>query len=405
MNSIKKGSVTGASLLLTGSCVGAGMLGLPILTGFAGFFPSMIMFILAWALMTSTALLLVEVGGWFPPSSNFPTMIGSLLGNFFKSVCFILYLSLFYCLLVAYIADSGIHFSSILYSFFDLNIKIWMGSLLFTLIFGALIYLGTKPVDILNRFLMLIKILSFFILIVMSITLIESKNLLYTDIKYTFFPLPILIISFGFHNMIPTITNYLSGDIKRVKKSIFIGSLFTLFIYLIWLLITLGSIPLSGEVSIKESYKMGFDGAKILSILYPSISTPASILAFSAILTSFLAQSMSVSHFLCDGLKINDKKKSPIGIILLTFFPPLIIAQTYPSIFYQALSFGGIIAVILFGLFPVMMAYKGRYIDKKKSSYQLFGGKITLIFLTIFSLFIILYRILHHIGLEIFPLP
>ena len=143
----------------------------------------------------------------------------------------------------------------------------------------------------------------------------------------------------------------------------------------------------------------------MFSISYPSIQVPSSVLAFSAILTSFLAQSMSVAHFFCDGLKINTKKKAPLGIIFLTFLPPLIIAQTYPSIFYKALSFGGIIAVILFGIFPVMMVYKGRYIDKRKSPYKLFGGKLSLFILTIFSIFIILYNILHHMGLEIFPIP
>ena len=39
----KKGSVIGGMLLITGSCVGAGMLGLPIVTGLVGFFPSLIL--------------------------------------------------------------------------------------------------------------------------------------------------------------------------------------------------------------------------------------------------------------------------------------------------------------------------------------------------------------------------
>ena len=60
----KHGSILGGMLLITGSCIGAGMLGLPILTGLAGFYPTLVMFFLAWAFMTTTALLLVEVNGW-----------------------------------------------------------------------------------------------------------------------------------------------------------------------------------------------------------------------------------------------------------------------------------------------------------------------------------------------------
>jgi tyrosine-specific transport protein len=405
MSNSKSGSVIGGSLLITGSCVGAGMLGLPILTGFAGLIPSMFMFILAWALMTGTALLLVEVGGWFKHTSNFPSMINTLLGEFFKSLCFIFYLLLFYTLLVAYVAESGIHFTSILSSIGAPTMRPWIGSLFFVIIFGWMIYLGTRPVDILNRFLMIFKILSFIGLIYLCLKYIEIDRLLYTNYKYTFFPLPILVISFGFHNMIPTITNYLKGDIKRVRQSILYGSILTLSIYLVWIFITLGSIPVAGDVSIEASHRAGFDAAKTLALLYPKVITATSILAFTAILTSFLAQATSVTHFYCDGLKIEDQKHPPFGILLLTLIPPLIIAGTYPDIFYKALDFGGMIAVVLFGIFPVMMVYKGRYIEKRKSSYKLFGGKYTLFFLALFSTFILLNRILHHLGFEVFLTP
>lgn len=61
----KTGSLLGGTLLITGSCVGAGMLGLPILTGLSGFAPSLVMFVLVWLFMTITGLLLVEANGWF----------------------------------------------------------------------------------------------------------------------------------------------------------------------------------------------------------------------------------------------------------------------------------------------------------------------------------------------------
>ena len=40
----KSGSVLGGMLLIAGSCIGAGMLGLPILTGLSGLMPSLFMF-------------------------------------------------------------------------------------------------------------------------------------------------------------------------------------------------------------------------------------------------------------------------------------------------------------------------------------------------------------------------
>nr|MCH9812222.1 hypothetical protein [bacterium] len=230
-------------------------------------------------------------------------------------------------------------------------------------------------------------------------------KLLYTNYRYTFFPLPILVISFGFHNMIPPITHYLKGDIKRVKQSILLGSLLTLSIYLLWLFITLGSIPVDGKLGIMAAHKEGFDAARALSLLYPQTITATSILAFTAILTSFLAQAASVVHFYCDGLSIKKKSGTPFWILLLTLLPPLLIASIGPEIFYKALDFGGMVAVVLFGIFPILMVYKGRYIEKRESSYRLFGGKWTLAFLALFSLFILLNRALHHLGIEMFTTP
>jgi len=405
MNTQKQGSILGGSLLIAGSCIGAGMLGLPILTGFAGFFPSMIMFFLAWALMTATALLLIESSSWFHYHAGFPTMVKNLLGNFFRALCTIFFLILFYSLLIAYVAESGIHTSSILHDLFCTNVQSWIGSLVFVVIFGWMIYLGTKPVDLLNRFLMIIKIAAFLVLIAITIHVMQPNLLLHTDLKYTFFPLPILIISFGFHNMIPTITHYMQGDIKRVKASIIIGSLLTLGVYLIWMVITLGSLEVGGEGGILYSYKNGYDAAKAMDLSFPAIGVPASILAFAAILTSFLAQSISVTHFFCDGFQINDRIRPPFWIVLMTLVPPLVIAQWHPAIFYKALSFGGIIAVVLFGIFPVLMVYKGRYIENRESNYRLFGGKLMLLLLFLFSSFIIITRIFHHTGVEIFPKP
>src|SRR3972149_4119009 len=103
----KPGSIFGGMLLIAGSCIGAGMLGLPIVTGLAGFYPSLVMIFLVWGFMTSTALLLVEVNGWFSGQVNYISMVGHSLGKIGRALCWILYLFLFYSLLMAYIVGSS----------------------------------------------------------------------------------------------------------------------------------------------------------------------------------------------------------------------------------------------------------------------------------------------------------
>ena len=47
--------LVGAVLLVAGTCIGAGMLGMPILTGAAGFVPSIAAFVGGWLFMVVSA--------------------------------------------------------------------------------------------------------------------------------------------------------------------------------------------------------------------------------------------------------------------------------------------------------------------------------------------------------------
>ena len=218
---VKQGSVIGGALLITGSCVGAGMLAIPIVTGIAGFIPSLIMFFLAWAFMTVTALLVIEVSGWFDRDVNFMSMVGYTLGPVGKVVCAILYLFLFYSLLVAYMSTSGNHTALLLANVANLHVPDWLGTLFFVVLFGWMIYLGTKAVDTTNRYLMIGKIGFYLLFVAFAIASVKGKNLLGAKPAFLLVSLPILITSFGFHNVIPSLMSYMNRDRAKVRKTIF----------------------------------------------------------------------------------------------------------------------------------------------------------------------------------------
>jgi tyrosine-specific transport protein len=134
------GSVFGGMLLVAGSCIGAGMLALPVLTGLAGFVPSVFLFIIAWAFMTFTALLIIEANGWFLGQINYVSMIEKTLGSTGRILSWILYLFLFYSLLSGYIGISGIFVSSFFQKVFSISIPASVSSLFFVLIFGVFVF-------------------------------------------------------------------------------------------------------------------------------------------------------------------------------------------------------------------------------------------------------------------------
>lgn len=390
------GSVFGSMLLISGSCIGAGMLVLPILTGLAGFIPSLFVTLLGWAFMTYTALLLVEVNGWFYQRVNLISMAERSFGTPGKVVSWILYLFLFYALLVAYISLSGSIFSKLFFS-----TPQWIASLLFVLIFGGFVYYGTRMVDLANRWLMFGLIFCYFGMVLIGIWKVQGHNLTHISLKYTLVPLSVLVTSFGFHNLLPSITNYMKGDLQRVRIAVLGGSVITLFIYIFWQLFILGIIPYEGKMGIYDSflndYSVAISLKKFLSS--PFIYSLSEGFALFAIITSFLAQSISLMHFIADGLKVDPDKKYKKGLLGLTLLPPLIFTFVYPKIFFSALSFaGGFCAVILFGILPALMAWVGRYKQKNSTSYHVAGGKLGLVLVISFASFLVIMEILRMTG-------
>ena len=390
MNSdrLTPGSLVGGMLLVAGNCIGAGMLALPIVMGLAGFLPSLSMLIAAWIFMTFTGCLLVEINGWFYGQVNFLSMAKEALGRTGYLVAWMFYPILFYSILVAYVAAGGSIFSAILETLFHLSVPGWVASCFFTAIFGWIIYLGTRPVDLMNRVLMVGLIVAYLGIIGFGLTQIHPKHLLHWDLSPLFSSLSILVLSFGFQNLIPTLTAYMKGDLKRVRFTILGGSSIVLIVYLLWSLVVLGNVPYEG---ILGSYQKGEDAtAALRAISASSLSYFAQAFAFFAIITSFLAIGLTLTHFLADGFKVEPTRDKTRWLIPLVLAPPFLFGVFYPKIFIKALSFaGGICAMILFGILPILMTWVGRYVKKITSNYHVAGGKISLILALCFALFVI----------------
>src|SRR5947209_6317188 len=107
MKEEKAGNVISAVFLVAGTCIGGGMLALPVATGISGFVPSTFMMALCWLAMTASALLLLEVNLWMKEGAHVITMASTLLGPIGKIVSWCVYLFISYASIVAYTAAGG----------------------------------------------------------------------------------------------------------------------------------------------------------------------------------------------------------------------------------------------------------------------------------------------------------
>lgn len=397
----KNNRLFGAILLVSGTTIGAGMLALPVTTGLAGFVPSLLVMVLIWLFMMLTAFYLLEVNLRMKGESNLISMVKRTLGKPGEVVAWITYLLLLYSLTAAYMVGC----SQILNDFLEKSLpvdfpsQIWPVVIFF--IFGACVYCGTEIVDILNRALMIGLVLAYLGLISLGCCKIKADLLNYYDWTFLLPSASVVLTTFGYHIIIPTLTTYLDHDPKLLKRAIFIGSLIPFIIYILWQLLVMGVVPVKGPNSLSEAAAKGLQITFYLQMLLSShwVSAAVRTFAFFAIVTSLLGVSLSLSDFLADGLKIKKTHAGKFFLILLTFFPPLLFALFYPQGFIQALKYAGIFVVVLLALLPSLMAWFERYSPGKqeafvKSEFNVFGGKTAIVFSILFSLVLL--------GIEVF---
>lgn len=396
-DSPKAGSLFGAVLLIAGCCIGAGMLGLPVISAVAGFKPSLLMFLLSWVFMTTTALLLLEVNLWFSDEVSIISMAGRTLGVAGKIIGWGCFVFLFYALGVAYIAGSGELITAFIEEMTGLMIPHWAGSLIVSSIFGLFVYLGTLAVDMFNRVLMTGLVVSYILLVILGVPHVDTENLQYQNWPAAVLVLPVMIISFGYHNMIPSLTTYLKGDVKRLRLAIICGSCLALTVYLIWEWLILGLVPVNQE-GFLQVIDEGNMATEVLKNAVGAIwiVDVAQYFAFFAILTSFLGNSLSFVDFLSDGLKIKKDHIGKLILCLLVIVPPFLLALVYPRIFLIALNYAGAFgAVILFGILPALMVWAGRYHKGLGMKPLVPGGKVVLSAVVIFALWMMSMQLIN----------
>lgn len=393
----------GGILLVAGTTIGAGMLALPIVTGLAGFWLAIGLIVLFWAYMTYTAFLMLEVNLWLPDEkSHLISMVEATLGKPGKVVAWIAYLFLLYALTTAYLAGGGPLLNELLATIFGISFPKFLEPLPLLVLFGYFVYRGTSSVDLINRLLMIGMAITFVLMVSFLLPHVNLKQLFYHNASLLLLGLSVVATSFGYHVILPTLTQYLQRDVRILKKVILYGSLIPLGIYLLWQFLVLGIIPVEGSISLTSGYEKGMNGADLLGDYLGggSLSEMAKLFSIIAIITSFLGVSMSLSDFLADGFKIPRTAWGNLGILLLTFGPPIGFALTNPRAFILALEYAGAFGVVfLLGLMPALMVWKGRATLGKNAPYKTPGGYFALMLTMGFSLFIIGYEIFKKLGI------
>lgn len=354
----------GSVLLIIGTTIGAGMLSLPLIVASCGFFTAIVLLIMSWSVMYLMALKLLKVCSEYPLGVNFTTMMESRSSKSYQLFFTVVYMLLLYSLMSAYTTQGASLIETIGQAATkdassDMNTAV--SAIIFILIFSSFMY-SYKISDYANRTFVFLKLVFFILCLGWMVVYINPEYLKVTPLSILalVFAWPTLLPSFGFQNIIPVLYEYQEGDVNSIRKSILIGSLSVLLIYILWLLLCLALIPQAGEHSYQSIFGNGNSLGDFIAEIKMITSSPTiqlflNVFVNVAIITSFLCVGISLMHYIRDIFSRFGKKINHINVSLLTFIPPLIFTIFYPKGFILALQYAAIFAVIVFVFTPMLL--------------------------------------------------
>lgn len=375
-------------LLIAGTCIGAGMLALPIVAAPAGFYPSMMVNILTWLFMMATGLLFFEVTLWMPEGANVLSMAKRFLGSSGQFIGGVSFVFLYYCLMVSYISGGAPLFEAAVIHALGVFINpswIFWG---FVAAFMLLVFLGTRVVDRVNWLLMGGLILSYVLLIAIGSREVQNILLQRQNWGLSLMAAPTFFSAYGYHNVIPSLSFYLKEQRHVLRWAIVVGTAIPFVIYSLWQWLIIGAIPYD---ILELAADQGVPVSQTLEAVTGHRAIPVLITYFGlfALVTSLMGVALSMVDFLGDAFSMQRVGWNRLMLCGLVFLPPAVFALKNPGVFLEAIGIaGGFGEAILNGLLPILMVWVGRYIFQLKREDQLPGGKTFLGILFVFTLFI-----------------
>ena len=378
----------GSTLLVAGTMIGAGMLAMPLTSAGIGFGFTLVLLLGLWALLTFSALLFVELYQTAESDAGIGTLAEQYFGKAGRIIATAVLIIFLYALIAAYVSGGGSLLKDLLPESFGDKVSV----LLFTVIFGSFIVIGTHSVDKINRVLFFVMLAAFAVVLSLMLPEIKFDNLMATPIDNALIisASPVFFTAFGFHGSIPSLNKYLDGNVKALRISILAGSAITLCAYILWQMSTHGLLTQNEFLQIlKEDATLnGLVKATLAITGSNMIAGAVKLFSTLALVTSFLGVGLGLLECIEDLLKRSfNVTAGRISLGLLTFIPPLVFALFYPEGFILALGYAGQMFAFYAVVLPVSLVWKARR-THTDLPYKVWGGNLTLIIVLVLGVII-----------------
>ena len=394
---------TGAILLVAGTCIGSGMIALPMSFARIGIIPSVFLMFVMWGIIYYSAILNLELNLQAGKAMNLGSLAKKFSGNIAKIIGTSCHKILSFSLVAVYIYAS----TSLLTKMMDFEDNSFLLiATIFSLFSFILMILPIKFIDYVNRvlFIMLMTIILF--LVLGLITRVNWSNLPlfgsgYNKISSWVFITPIAFSAFGFHGSLATIINYCDNERDILKKVFLWGCFIPSIVYIVWTLSIMAVIYNENHVLFLKMQLEKVEVGEVVSALVAiiknnNIQIIVWWISLLAIVTSLIGVGASLRESIQNIIleKFNVRKSSQVIAAFLTIFPSYIMAIWIPNAFLKILGFAGMILVVIAILLPIYLLSK---INPKKLFCEELKDKFLVNCLGLIGIVIILSELLAYL--------
>ncbi len=369
----------GAILLVAGTCIGSGMIALPMVLAKLGLIPSIMLMGTIWFIMYYTSLINLELN--LQAGKGLPLgELGKLFSGKTAELLWIVSLKLLsYSLLAVFIYGGSSILQEWLSTKLMLDYSFNQIATWYALIAIALLLLPITFIDYFNRILFLGMLSVIALLIAGLIISINWSNLplfseQYRDLSAWATLIPVVFTSFGFQVIFHTLTNYCQLNAKMLKRAFLWGSLIPTFVYILWTCSILSAVYQDNP----QFYVQMIDGkaeiGELIQVLsgiaqWQSVQLLIWWISSLAIATSVLGVGMGLHDTLKGVLtkRISHSSLSNVLASIMTILPAYLVVIYVPNAFITVLGFAGMILAIIAVLLPVYLFWR---LNRQKLHYS-----------------------------------
>jgi len=335
---------------LTGTMIGAGILGLPYVFAQSGYLIGFFWLLFLGVIIIYVKLCLGEVTLRTKGVHQLPGYAKIYLGKTGRTIMFLSTIIGIYSALVAYLIGEGESLSKFFIE--NLNYAIYF-AFLFWLIMTLILregLRGLKKVESYGVLAIIIIVLGIFIWFFPSI---NSSNFSEINKSSFFMPLGVTLFALLGFSCIPELRREIKGSERLLRKAIITGALISVFLYFIFTLTFVGVFGKNvGEIATLSS-------GRIIALL-----------GVFTMLTSYFVLSFALKDIFIFDIKIS-KKKSFILVSIIPLLIYVIVTLFHVASFVSVLGIGGVISGGLTGIMILITSMNAKTKGKLKPNYEM----------------------------------